>query len=388
MKKSICFILVFLTSFLILAQEIQHEAVAVNIEVPVRVFRVNRFISNLTIKDFEVYEDGVIQKIDAVYLIQKTDIKREEAEIGPEEARQRFAPQVARSFILIFEIADYLSKITEAVDYFFENVIAPGDSLMVVTPIKSYNFKKESLHRLSREKIVDQLTSLIRTDITLGTSQYKNLINEYMKIYRTDFPMDLKLSMLKEKIRELKASRYLNEGKFQEFAEYLKQIEGQKNIFFFYQKEQLPIPPLDPTSLEYLDFWSELVSFHSFDINSVKQAYSDSSISIHFLYITKTENQANPLNVEQFGRRGMDLADMSIDIYSIFQTMAKTTGGLTESSANAAAAFKKASDAAENYYLLYYTPKDYQADGKFRKIKVKVSGRNYRIIHRAGYIAD
>ena len=68
--------------------------------------------------------------------------------------------------------------------------------------------------------------------------------------------------------------------------------------------------------------------------------------------------------------------------------MAQTTGGLTESSANIAFALEKAAIASENYYLLYYSPKNYSADGKFREIKVKVKGLNCRVMHRAGYIAD
>jgi len=49
---------------------------------------------------------------------------------------------------------------------------------------------------------------------------------------------------------------------------------------------------------------------------------------------------------------------------------------------------KKAADASENYYLLYYSPKNYVANGKFMEIKIKVKGQRYRISHRAGYIAD
>jgi hypothetical protein len=44
--------------------------------------------------------------------------------------------------------------------------------------------------------------------------------------------------------------------------------------------------------------------------------------------------------------------------------------------------------ASENYYLLYYTPRDYRADGSFRSIKVRVKGADYRTSHRQGYIAD
>jgi hypothetical protein len=59
-----------------------------------------------------------------------------------------------------------------------------------------------------------------------------------------------------------------------------------------------------------------------------------------------------------------------------------------ESSSNAAASFEKAVIASENYYLLYYNPKSYKADGKFKKITVKVKGKKYKVTHRAGYLAD
>ena len=68
--------------------------------------------------------------------------------------------------------------------------------------------------------------------------------------------------------------------------------------------------------------------------------------------------------------------------------MAKASGGFAESSSNPDYLFKKAVDASENYYLLYYTPKSYKSDGKFRNIKVKIKGKNYRVLHRAGYLAD
>lgn len=60
-------------------QEIQEEAIAVNIEVPVRVYDGNKFVENLTIKDFVIYEDGKKQEIDAVYLIKERAIQRKES---------------------------------------------------------------------------------------------------------------------------------------------------------------------------------------------------------------------------------------------------------------------------------------------------------------------
>jgi len=82
------------------------------------------------------------------------------------------------------------------------------------------------------------------------------------------------------------------------------------------------------------------------------------------------------------------MQEQSEDIYSAFTEMAQATGGVATSSSNPEFLFKKASDASENYYLLYYTPQDYKADGTFKNIQIKVKGRSYRITHRAGYFAD
>jgi len=74
MKKSIIIFGVFILSFTLLAQEISHETLVINIEVPVRVFKGSRFIDNLTIDDFEVYEDGKLQRLEAGYLVKKKAI--------------------------------------------------------------------------------------------------------------------------------------------------------------------------------------------------------------------------------------------------------------------------------------------------------------------------
>ncbi len=64
---------------IIFAQQIKEQALVINIEVPVRIYKGNRFIDNLTIDDFEVYEDGNLQKIEAVYLAREGQIQKEKA---------------------------------------------------------------------------------------------------------------------------------------------------------------------------------------------------------------------------------------------------------------------------------------------------------------------
>ena len=116
----------------------------------------------------------------------------------------------------------------------------------------------------------------------------------------------------------------------------------------------------------------------AFDVNAVKQAYADSSISIHFLFITKP-----PTNTY-----GVHFEEHSEDIFSAFNEMANATGGFTESSFNPDFLMRKAVDASENYYLLYYSPKEYKTDGKFKEIEVRVKRSEHRVSHRAGYFAN
>jgi VWFA-related protein len=386
MRKGI-FIFGILSLFLFTSgQEIQEQATAINIEIPVRVFKGNEFIDNLNIEDFEVMEDGVQQKVEAVYLIKKTTIEREVTDMRKEEARKRYAPQISRHFVLLFEVTDYLPKMKEAIAFFFEKVITPQDTLTVITPVKTYRFNKKALADMPRAKISALLNEKLRMDITTGCREYHSLLRDYRSLMSSSFPLDQKLYLLRQKIREFRQMRDLNEKKISDFAEFLKDISGQKHVFLFYQRELFPYPDLPFESHEYLEITSELATLIPQNIDRIKQSFSDSSIAIHFLYITKPQREiASEYNSRQ---QGVMWQEISAGIFNTFREMALATGGLTESSANIAFTLEKAADASENYYLLYYSPKDYVADGEFKRIEVKVLGKNYRVTHRSGYIAD
>ena len=364
-------------------QDLQHQASAINVEVQVRVFQGDKFIDNLSLKDFEVYEDGVLQKVEAVYLVNKNNIKREESGILKEQARQLFSPQVSRHFVLMFEVLDHMPQLNEAIDYFFQEIISPDDTLQIVTPVKTYNFKKEALIRMPKEKIADQLKSKLRKDIVKGSQEYRSAMRSLERLFSFGVEADLRRSMYMEQARILKDLRTFNEERMEQLANFLKQQPGQKQLFLFYQSEQIPLLR-DLEDFEKLELTEDVY----FDLDKVKQLFSDSSISAHFLYVTlknardwlSTPESMEPLRVYFF--------DQSNEIFNAFREIAKTTGGIVDTSKNPGFLFKKAADASENYYLLYYTPKNYQADGTFKKIEIKIKGGKYNITHREGYIAD
>ncbi|HZX10270.1 MAG TPA: hypothetical protein VFG01_04920 [Acidobacteriota bacterium] len=358
-------------------EQIQHEERVINIEVPVRVFKGSTFIDNLGMTDFEVYEDGKIQKIEAVYLIKKTDVAQKL------EKATTFNPDISRRFVFVFELHEYLPRVRYVVEDFFDRVIAPGDSLYVVTPVKNYNFKKESLSLIDKEKIADQLVDILKKDLVLGNTEYRNVMKQIEDVFAMEVPFDLKQSMYLEAARRLKGMKTFNEQNLQVFADFLRDKEGQKHVFLFYQKEIIPI-------LDGVDDFSlaELKKDVTFDTERIRRIFSDSSISVNFLFVTNKPSFMGDLDIGKMKPLRVRLMDQSYSVFSAFREVSATTGGIADSSANVLASFQKAATAAENYYLIYYSSSDYKPDGKFRKIEVKVKNRNYRITHRAGYFAD
>jgi hypothetical protein len=414
MKKIIvisCFLLLNITFF---PQEAFKEvSLVVNIEVPVRVYDKSKFVDNLTIKDFEILEEGSPQKIEAVYLIKKMTVERS-------EERKRFNPDTKRHYFLFFEVADYQPRIREGLEFFIENIYSPEDALYVTTPLKTYNMKERALEIKSKPEIVDEMVGLIREDTLVGNQEYREATRRLSEVSQKlagelttnltqstsapvvrrprgrdiiDPTLDSEMLFLEysDILAKLENLRRVDQIKLLDFADYLKNKTGQKYVFMFYQQEL--IPQIDSRLLSQfsslfednpavLQQISSLYDFFtrekSFDVEKVKMAYSDSSTSIHFLFLTQRE----------VAEQGVQLVEHSEDMFSAFREMAIATGGLVVSSGNPAYAFKQALDASENYYLLYYRPKDYVVDGKFKEIEVRVKGKKYKVIHRAGYFAD
>jgi hypothetical protein len=413
MKKEVLIAAAVLsTAFFVFSQEkLFVETIVVNIEVPVRVFDGKRFVDNLTIDDFEVYEEGVLQKVEAVYLVKKQRIERS-------EEKKKFTPKTARNFYLLFEVSDFLPKLGEAIEYFIQDVFYPGDHLTVVTPVKTYRLRDKTFEILSKSDVIQQLRGILRKDTMIGSADYRNAVKELTGLAKSltaaivqggtdanptnkpddfgmaaykDIAMDLQLTMYATLLSKLENLRYVDQEGLTDFTRHLKLEKGQKYVFLFYQREFIPV--VEPRILnQYINLYQDrpdilhtisgLFDFYkrdlSLDIDLIKKACSDSSISMHFLYITKSPQIVSGVRMEEH----------SEDIFSAFREMALATGGYVESSSNPEHLFKKAVASSENYYLLYYSPKSYKRDKKFRNISITVKNRNFRVSHRLGYFAN
>ena len=214
MKKNTILLAIFVLGLTLFAQEIQQEAVAINIEVPVRVFKGKTFIDNLTIDDFEIYEDGILQKTEAVYLIKKKNIEREDTEMDKEEARNRFAPEVSRNFVFLFEMHEYFLTVGKAIEYFFNKVILAGDTLMVVTPLQTYCFNNQALESINTQEISKELIKQLREDLRKNSSEYRSLLHDLESLRTLEgtgsLDSDLVRMMHSNILSKLRNLRYMN----------------------------------------------------------------------------------------------------------------------------------------------------------------------------------
>ena len=409
-KHSLLGLLLLILASLAIAQQIAVESTVINIEVPVRIYKASRFVDSLNIEDFDIYEDGKLQKLEAVYLVKKRAIERR-------EELTRFVPQTDRSFFLFFEISEYTEKIGEAVDFFIQNIIMPGDILTIVTSMKTYRLKPKAFEGLIRKDIVGQLKEILRRDSQIGSSEYRSAIIDLENLAKAmagqvtdyldpvsdglvdssgslqykDIPIDELLNRYSEILANVENMRSMDQSQLLSFSKILKSAPGQKYVYLFYQREF--IPKIDPRILyNYIERYQDrpdiyqtiqgLFEFYRRDllinIDRVKEAYADSSIAIHFLLITTPPKQVP----------GVKYFEQSEDVFSAFQEMARATGGFVETSSNASFLMKSAVESSENYYLLYYTPRPYTKDGKFHKIVVRVKDKNCRVTHRLGYYGN
>jgi VWFA-related protein len=410
MKKILLIPVLFLLVFGLFAQIEQQEVTVTNIVVPVRIYSNNTFVDSLKIEDFELLEDGIQQNIEALYLINQTDVARK-------ETAKEFSPQLSRHFYFIFQISEYDPKFKETVDYFFNSVLLPGDRLTLMTPMGNYSLSRKALKIKSKESLSKDMQSVIRKDATVGAAAYRSMITDLTRLIRSissagsvdpqssmvsntetsssssGFGSDnigFLLGAYRATLENLEGLRVVDETKLIRFAQSLKRQPGRKNVFFFYEREfrpeindrilgQMMDRYQDEQNIigDLMDLFQFYQRHTTLNIEKIAQTFADAALQFNFIFINR-----NAGNVT-----GVTMREQSEDVFNAFSQFARATGGVVDNSQNPAAAFANAYKIAGSYYLLYYTPADYQEDGSFKKIQVRVKNQDYTITHRYGYFS-
>ena len=327
----------------------QEVSQVINIEVPVRVYKGEQFINDLTIDDFEVFENNLPQKIEAVYLIKRDKIERK-------EGKKEFNPQTSRCFYLFLEVSKFPQKLQIALEYFIDNVFLLNDDLIAITPVKTYRLSDEGKENKSRDEIFEELKGIIRSDAMAGSTEFRHTtadleqlskeMNAYVQMAlglqeRTE---DLRMEEMQVKLVEyvglmsrLQTFRQADEMRLLDLARYLHDQDGQNFVFVFYEKKMLPqierrlleqfieIAEQDPYIVQSLTSTLEYNKHETFiDIKNVTQAFADCSTQIHFLHISEPTVSVPGLHFEEYSQ----------ETFNVLFEVSKATGGYSGSSSN------------------------------------------------------
>jgi VWFA-related protein len=370
-----------------------------SVTVPVRVVDGGRFVSGLTRADFEVLEDGTPQQIQVLYAIDKNAIVSEDG-----EAASR--PVTARHFYLLFQMYDYDAKIAPALSYFFHDVLLPGDTLEVQTPVSSYTLTPQAFAQKPKDLLAKETNELVRKDINKSNFIYKSLLKDLRRIVQgiqgyspiggddseggmvSTFSLEQVMDQYRDSLAKLEAQQSLEPAKIVGFAQALKRMPGRKFLILFYQQEYRP--EISTQALNALidnnqDNQSILADLHelfqvyhrnlSIDVNKIVQAYCDSGAGVSFLFMNRSPDKLG----------GVSMREQSEDIFRLFSRVAEATGGIAETTQNPLAELRNAVKTIEAYYLLIYAPSPVAGDGSFRKISVSVKGKPYKVFSLSGY---
>jgi hypothetical protein len=395
--------IVLCTVFSLSFQDKPRESVTVTaVEIPVRVFDKNGFVSGLNTEDFEIFENGVRQDITGFESVSRAIMPIPVA--LPESIPQ--APR-KRNFLLIFNVFDYNDQVGEAIDYFFKNVYREDDRLIIVV--------EDRVLSVGTADGVDSTVAGLKATL----KAYKKISR--IEIYRTYLKLDWMANAVAASLggEETGESDPGGGGDVSGFFELYKhvwedyrrrmldvdmdlyrgivarfnQMDGDKWAICFQQRDLFPRLKSQGRLDRALDrfFMSgsgiSLVARNiearkrdldqSFDItksfpaDKLRTLFSEANITFHVLIMKSLQQGAMS--------RDFDLQDVRSDYEDVLRRISRATGGLTVFSNKVIDTLKEAAAKEDRYYLLVYQSKG-KGSRKELEIDVKVKRQGANVV--------
>ncbi len=332
----------------------------IRFEIPVRVFRGNRFAGSLEPEDFEIRENGLPRNIESF--------------ARPKE--NGASPAAGQStFLLCFEMSESPPGFEKAVDYFFENVPAEGDRVLVQTPRDRWEFTVGPGGRGERRKTAAGLKPLLLASLQRSREARPGQIETLRRLAASGEDEFMTRWRARDVLDELAKERAIDETKYQAFTDYFKAVPGRKHILVFYREDAVPIPAL------FADDWRMTVAARqkAFGLERVRAFFADAGLTFHLVVLDGEKRDSVDILSPD------DASPLEGDFFQPYRDLASTTGGITAAASDPVAAMKLSAEAAENYYLLAFRS-EAPRDGNFHEITIRVKKPGFEVFHRAGYV--
>ena len=328
----------------------QETSLAVNVEVPIRVMLNDTFVTDLTIDDLEVLENGIPQNIEALYLVENGKII---GRFGTESVLE--GPSVPRNHHLIVQMTEYSPDLKKSIEYFFNNIVSPNDFVTLQTPISVGTLSPQHLNSIPKEKLIKDTIQKIKKDLKKGYGYYRGALSELTRLTRmlrsvfsgdgmagvmTEFDDNTTdnafnsspsvfLPQYKEKLMELESIQGFNQKAFINYARSIKERKEKNIIHFLYEKEFRPeldhkiinaltttYQEVDGVNANIQDITSIYNRRESYNVKELKEAFADSGALFNLIFVDRKERESY----------GVFLREKSQELFSALKEVAEATG--------------------------------------------------------------
>jgi HSP20 family molecular chaperone IbpA len=394
MLNRLLFVLFVLIAFPGFCQEhdkIVEKVDVVNVVVPVRVFHNGGPVKGLTKENFKISINGKDVPI--------TSFVEERQKIAVRD-RQGTKPE-PRLFVLVFNINDYNTNLTQHVDTIFEKIIRPGDRLMIVSnsffltdrPVKNIKQEKAKIKQVLRIE-----TTRTRREMKRVEYEMKTLAEEFIwQVADGDLGVHPQTLMRDFNIKYKDAldnykKRYANIIKTQgiRMANYLKDKDMKKWVINFHQVGMFPQMKsgrdesggglrgkLEELSLKY--HWLRM---DLFELDTIFAVAEGNMVKEYSKYFLNSEVTFHTILMKGFSNVYLEYYDykpIATEAEIMMRRLTDMTGGEEMASDNVGKFLEKIYEKEDVYYVLAYSPGD-----KNSKINVTVtddSGKNYDVVY-------
>jgi len=382
-----------------------------------------RPVKDLTVSDFEVYEDGVRQEINSFRFVSSTaegksptstdkkddSVARNEPKVTDKKVNDRSEPSVSAVALVFDRVSaesrmrardaalSYLgdsAKKSELVGVFLTDlsviVLQPftNDTQLVKSGIEKFSVHAPSLYTSNNAETRKVRKDVANAELSAQTGQADS--DPSAEFRRAAAAMQLRnLEGIEEMERDLQGNATTHS--LLNLAASLRSIPGRKAVIFF--SEGLVLPPNI-----YGAFRSVIntanrgnVSFYSIDVAGLRTESKTAETG-------REINSRSELRIAQLGNaeqngpmtkgleRNEDLLRLNPD--SGLGQLANETGGfLITDSNDLKNRIQQVDEDLHSYYLLSYSSNNQKYDGHFRKIEVKLKRTGLSVQSRKGYYA-
>jgi VWFA-related protein len=371
-------------------------------------------VTDLSQADFEVQEDGVVQKVETFEHVVVRAPTSEQVAALPEpntvaQSREMAAESKARLFVLFIDTY-HISRggamnVRDALIRFLRRALGPDDLVAVTTPEMSATAVTFARRTGSIEDLVDRFYRWSRRD---AITEYDPIEEQYMRCYPAGVGDSGMMSSTAREMIQRRRERVTLDA-LQSLVVHLGGIREERKAvlavsegWILYQRTNVTggAAPMGGTNLTP----SQLMNLNAEQARCDADRYrlSQEDHQRDFWDMLDDANRANvsfyPLDPRGLVVFDSSIAEGSIDLVSdanrlrarleSLQTMAVNTDGLAIVNSNDIdKGLRRVVDDLTSYYLIGYYSTNTKIDGKFRSIKVNVKRKGVDVRARRGYKA-